>query len=476
MNQQPLHTEQPNEAVADLAPAETTQSVDPKPKKRKRSKPRRKKAPSISILSLVLAGVLGLLAGFLACVLFLFIGNRSQLPMYYGDSSTDPEGKGYSYGGDVETNEESNEAYSLPSYKGDSSGVTIQLDAPKQALTPTELYAQQLPTAVSITAYAGNSAAFGSGMVLTEDGFLLTCAHVVVDTESATVTTYDDKEYDAELVGLDEDTDLALLKIDAHDLTPVTFADSEQLVIGETAYALGDSLGPQFRSSFTNGIISGLHREVSNGSKTMTLLQTTAAVNGGNSGGALYNGAGQVIGVVNMKKSSQPFGVSVDNMGLAVPSATVKTIVETLAKERKVSRAVLGISCMTLDEASAHVFGVPVGLYVSEISPASQCDEGGMLIGDIIVALNGTPIETVYDIKEKITNCKAGDSITVTVWRDPDISAELNKPDADQDSDSADASTSNAPADSSASEEIEYHYELFGDLTVQLISSEDVNN
>lgn len=383
---------------------------------------------------------------------------------------------GYDYSGDVEVNDEASQEYSLPLYDGDSSGLTIQLNPSSgTALTAAELYQQELPATVSITVYAGRSAAYGSGMILTSDGYVLTCAHVIENTESAVVTTSDGTEYDAELVGSDVQTDLAVLKIDAQGLTPVTFTSSDDLVVGEQVYAIGDPLGPQFRGSLTDGLISGLNRQVSSNGYSMTLIQTTAAVNSGNSGCPLFNDRGQVIGVVNMKMSSSGSTASIDNMGLAVPSAIVKKIVETLATEGKVTRAVLGISCYAIDETASRTSGLPQGLWVSAINEPSQCDEAGLLIGDIITEVNGEPVNSVNRFQLVTEGYAVGDTVTLTVYRDEWLAEQALaalEEDAAGKENIEDSSVAEGESwESPSTEEVEYNFVYFGELTVELVDS-----
>ncbi len=423
-------------------------SPEEKPRRRRA---RRRKRRSPRWPNLLLSVLVGVLAGVILCRAGQYMAYRTWLTENgdaYGDDFD------YDYG-DVETNDETSDEYSLPLYTGDSSGLTVTLNDPGEAeLTAAELYEQELPATVSITVYAGSSAAYGSGMILTADGYVLTCAHVIEDSERATVTTSDGAAYEATLVGSDAQTDLAVLKIEAKGLTAVTFADSEQLTIGETVYAIGDPLGPQFRSSLTEGIISGLNRQVSSNGYSMTLIQTTAAVNSGNSGCALFNSRGQVVGVVNMKMSSSSATASIDNMGLAVPSATVKEIVETLATEGAVSRAVLGISCYAVSSVTAQVYGIPEGLWVATIDSASDCAAQGLQVDDIITQVNGENVSTVTDFQTVTSDLEVGNTVTLTVWREPE--------------------TETDEADGSASAEGEdggYHYEYYGEITVALIDS-----
>lgn len=363
-------------------------------------------------------------------------------------------------GWDVETNEEADESYAIPIYEGDSSNLTIQLQPSKgkQALTYTQLYEACLPSTVSITVYAGESAAYGSGVILTQDGYILTCAHVTDDMESATVTTSDGVIYDALMVGSDDQTDLAVLKIEAQGLQAAEFGDSQELKVGESVCAIGDSLGAQFRGSLSNGIVSGLNREVSSNGYAMVLIQTTAAVNSGNSGGPLFNEYGQVVGIVNMKMSSMG-SASIDNMGLAIPSVTAKDIVETLAVQGSVSRAVLGISCYSIDTTMATMSGIPEGLWVRAVQDGSDCKDAGLMVGDIITAVDGQEINSVTAFQTATADLTVGDTVTLTVWRDEALALQMEEDE-----------TGSFPQEEDAS----YSFAYFGELEVALVSSDQV--
>lgn len=426
--------------------------------------PRRKKKGGGSfkvVIGILLGLLLGLGIGIFSRFLVLHVH-----PLF-GIGSFGQEDKSYEYddnfdfdhSGDVETNEEASSSYSLPQYTGDSSALTIDLLPGDWGteLSRTELYEEALPSTVSITVYAGSSAAYGSGMILTEDGYILTCAHVVDDSEAAAVTISDGTEYSATLVGSDPQTDLAVLKIEAEGLTPAQFADSDDLTVGEEVCAIGDPLGPQFRSSLTNGIISGLNRQISSNGYAMTLIQTTAPVNSGNSGGPLFNSRGQVIGVVNMKMSSTADTASIDNMGLAVPSTTVKEIVEILATEGSVSRVVLGISCYPIDKTAANLYGTPQGLWVTTIDANSDCQKQGILVNDIITEVDGVPICSVSEFKDLTIGKEVGDTVTLTIWREPE----------QEEGDSSAAASMEEEPES-------YHFEYYGEITVALISSTDL--
>lgn len=422
---------------------------------------KRKKWPVIVLICFLLSFGLGLVAGIGSLV------ESASTPENWEWAWEDEDGDGPE-DWDVEHAEDADENYSVAPYEGDSSGLTIQLHdhEGKKFMELPELYEACLPTTVSITVYAEDSAAYGSGVVLTSDGYILTCAHVIDNMESAVVTTSGGETYDALMVGIDNQTDLAVLKIEAEGLQSAEFGDSTGLRIGEEVCAIGDSLGVQFRSSLSNGIVSGLNREVSSNSYSMVLIQTTAAVNSGNSGGALFNSYGQVIGIVNMKMSSNMGAASIDNMGLAIPSATVKDVVESLADNGSISRAVLGISCYGIETTASKINGIPEGLWVTVIQEASNCDDAGVLEGDIITAVNGEEINSVAQFKQVIDGFGVGDTVTLTIWRDEALAEQMQE-----------AKEEGSEDENIVEEdgEIEYNFEYYGEIEVMLVSSDDVN-
>lgn len=424
--------------------------------------------PFNPVIFAVMMVLIFLIGGFIAGVSEIFEGTKiPDLPQNWewewGDDEDDDD-DGYHF--DVERNDEADEDYSIAPYQGDASGLTIPLKpkAGKTAMDFETLYEQCLPSTASITVYAGSSAAYGSGVVLTEDGFILTCAHVTDDMESCTVTVSNGETYAALMVGSDDQTDLAVLKIDAKGLKAAEFGDSNDLKIGETACAIGDSLGIQFQGTLTNGIVSGLNREISSNGYGMVLLQTTAAVNSGNSGGALFNKYGQVIGIVNMKMSNPGTrGPTIDNMGLAVPSATVKDVVESLAANGSIDRAVLGITCFGINTTSSTMSGLPEGLWVTSIQDGSLCEEGGLMMGDIITAVNGHDVVSVAEFKKATDGYVPGDTVTLTVWRDEELAQRVSELEDYEDL-----------RDLEDDAETEYNFEYFGEIEVELVSSSDL--
>lgn len=355
---------------------------------------------------------------------------------------------------------EPEEEYELEHYAGDSTGLSIQLvsSSGKRALTYQELYEKCAPSMVSISVTAGSTGSTGSGIIMTEDGYILTCNHVIDNGERCTVLTADNQRYQATLVGKDPQTDLAVLKISASGLTPAEFGDSDELVVGDEACAIGDPLGENFRATLTNGIISGVNRRVSSNGYAMTLIQTTAAVNSGNSGGALFNIYGQVVGVVNLKMvTSGNSEATVEGMGMAVPSSTAQSIVATLAVEGTVHRPVLGITCSSIDEDTAQRAGLPSGLLVQSVNEHSDCYAQGLQVYDIITEADGVAICTVEEFKEVISDRDIGDTVTLIVYRDNNLAA------------SGDGMDSAAAPDG-------YDYQYYASIEVELMDSVDMNS
>ena len=300
----------------------------------------------------------------------------------------------------------------------DAEHLTLPVESSKglEKLSYQALYKTCLPSVVSITVYQGKSGGTGTGIVLTEDGYILTCNHVVAGGERCKVKTADDQEYDALLVGGDAQTDLAVLKIEATGLTPAVFGDSDELTVGDEVLAIGDPLGTELRGTLTNGIVSAINRNVTVKSYPMTLIQTTAALNAGNSGGPLINIYGQVVGVNNMKMISS--SVTAEGLGFAVPTSVVRTILPVLCKEGKVSRPVLGITCYEIDQERAEANDMDfTGLQVASVNKASNAGKAGLQVDDVITAIDGTPVETVAQVRDYLNEVGIGAEITVTVSR-----------------------------------------------------------
>lgn len=285
----------------------------------------------------------------------------------------------------------------------------------------------------SLNSFFGNrqqqtstATASGSGIIIKSDGYILTNNHVVSTSSSnnsfydiseatkITVKLYnDDTEYEAKIIGQDEQTDLAIIKIDKSDLTAAELADSSQVKVGEFAMAVGSPLGME--SSITCGVISATNRQITDSDgKTFTLLQTDAAINSGNSGGALVNSEGKVIGVNTMKVSS----TGVEGMGFAIPINSTLDITSQLIQYNKVKRPYIGIGGINLDEETAKANNLVKGVYVKTIEDFSAAEKAGIKVGDVIIEADGKSITTMDELNEIKNSHKIGDEMSLKINRD----------------------------------------------------------
>lgn len=272
--------------------------------------------------------------------------------------------------------------------------------------------------------------ATGSGIIISEDGYIVTNNHVVdTNTSSSSYSYYEISEatsvkvklnsniygndaiVDAKIVGKDSQTDLAVLKIDKTDLTPAEFADSSSAVVGEFAMAVGSPLG--LDTTVTTGIISAINREVESEGNKYTCIQTDAAINSGNSGGALVNSEGKVIGINTLKLS----GSGVEGIGFAIPIDSTLDIIDQLIDHNKVLRPYIGISGISLDEETAKRNNLVIGIYVKTIQDFSPAEKAGIKIGDVIVKADGKDVKTMDELNEVKNSHKIGEIMKVTVNR-----------------------------------------------------------
>ena len=270
--------------------------------------------------------------------------------------------------------------------------------------------------------------ATGSGIIISEDGYILTNNHVVSSSTSnnndsfyqvseaskLTVTLFNDPtEYEAKIVGKDEETDLAVIKIDKTGLSKAEFADSDSIKVGEFAMAVGNPIGME--SSVTCGIVSAVNREVTDSDgKKYTLIQTDAAINSGNSGGALVNSEGKVIGINTLKLS----GTGIEGMGFAIPINSTTDITSQLIQYSKVKRPYIGITGIDLDEQTAKTYNLVVGVYVKSVEDFSSAEKAGVKPGDVIIEADGTKITNMDDLNKIKNSHKIGDEMKIKVNRE----------------------------------------------------------
>ncbi|MDE7121343.1 MAG: trypsin-like peptidase domain-containing protein [Oscillospiraceae bacterium] len=382
----------------------------------------------------------------------LFGGNHSEWDAVVTSDADDPDDSSMT------------EDASVPESTGNTGATVnstanwINMSAPEGALSIPDIVEKALPSVVGINAtfeytpqntqsywgfgfgygipnYGGDSgekrqiAGTGTGIIMTADGYIITNAHCIYDNESdykcgkaigvsVVMGDADETEYDAEIVGYDLETDLAVLKISANGLTPAEFGNSDELRVGETVVAIGNPLGFELFGTTTCGIVSALNREITINEKDMTLIQTDAAINQGNSGGPLLNGYGQVIGINSAKMSSSYGSAGVEGLGFAIPISDAKEIIEDLIENGYVTgRPQLGITGVNVSESDAEHFSMPLGVYVYGVTGGSAAEQAGICQGDVITAVEGTTITNMDELNEAKNQYNAGDTITLTVYR-----------------------------------------------------------
>lgn len=313
---------------------------------------------------------------------------------------------------------------------GDSDGIEIHdskrdpnADTPEynNVLTIKQVYAKVNPSIVAIqvfvpTGLTSDASGEGSGVIMSEDGYIITNAHVVADTTAIKVILSTEEVYEAEVIGSDLNTDLALLKINATGLTPAEFGDSTALEIGDLAIAIGNPGGLLFSGSATVGYISNLDRNiVDSHGFSMSCIQTDAAINPGNSGGALANDMGQVVGITSSKVAATSF----EGMGFAIPMHEVKPIIDMLKQDGRVTgRPMIGITySQVIDEMTGKMYGLPSGIIVTDVTSGTDAEAQGLKKGDIIHKIDETVIKEAADIHKELKNHKPGDSVKLTVFR-----------------------------------------------------------
>lgn len=288
---------------------------------------------------------------------------------------------------------------------------TLSIPEIAQLASPSvvEITTETVKTDMVMRQYISEGA--GSGVIISSDGYIVTNNHVIDRARRISVTTNDGRNFEAEVVGKDPQTDLAVLKVDAKGLRPAVFGDSDKLVVGELAVAIGNPLG-ELGGTVTEGIISALNRDIIIDGQTMNLLQTSAAINPGNSGGGLFNGKGELIGIVTAKSS----GLGIEGIGFAIPSNTVHDIAGQLLEYGYVrGRVEVGVTLVDIsDVRAAMLYGVPrLGVYVLNVIN----EDTGFKPGDRIVSVEGKEINSIKDFKNMISRHKVGDNLKVIVQR-----------------------------------------------------------
>lgn len=413
------------------------------------SVPKKKMSASMKVFLTVIFSILGIMLGTLIIICVMYGSNfiksisaegksdfNYNSPYDYYDNNDDSNGNNYedySNGNRSNSENEYNDD-DYPDYSNPN-GPSIKLEkgADKTTGNSQSAFKKLAPSVVAITTYSdiakststssvtGSTAkalSEGTGLIINEDGYIITNSHVINGSKKyqVTVTLDNSNEYDAKIVGYDQRTDLAVLKIDADEaLTPCEFADSTDLIIGQDVIAIGNPGGKKYSNSITKGIISALDRQVNQ--YPVTFIQTDTAINPGNSGGPLANLDGKVIGITNIKVVDTQY----EGMGFAIPSTTVKKIADDLIKNGKVTnRAILGITGSTFSSSQlttpSDYADVNSGVYVNNINSDSPLN-GKMLSGDVITEINNDKITNLSDLYTLLEKYSPGDEVTLTIYR-----------------------------------------------------------
>ena len=337
-------------------------------------------------------------------------GNPSQ-EVNIGDDDDDDE-----FDNDVDIDDEESIETSEPTVIRDFPTLE-QLAAPEDALSIPDIYEKVSPSVVGVSTEVYGGTQTGTGFVISEDGYIITNAHVIDGFIEVSIVDSEMNTFEAEVIGYDTQTDIAVLKVDPEtiDLVPVEFGKSGELRIGELAIAIGNPPGFDYYGTMTTGIISGLNRSVTVSDKTMTLLQTNALINNGNSGGPLIDAYGRVIGITSVKINSY-YG---EGMGFAIPIDDALPIVENLIRYGYIpGRPSIGISGEDIDEITSWYYRTPKGVFIWGVEDGSGADKAGIKVGDTIIGADGESITSMNELTEIKNKHSVGDTMILTVYRD----------------------------------------------------------
>ena len=304
----------------------------------------------------------------------------------------------------------------IPGYPSGGSFQIALVEERGEALTAQEVYEAVNPSVVSVVTYLDGSVSVGTGVILSEDGYIVTNNHVIEGGRQCEIYLSTGFRMDAKLVGRDEETDLAVLKVEGEKLPAAAIGSSDLMVVGDQVYAIGNPLGLELRGTLTDGLVSAINRDVNVDGTTMTLIQTNAALNSGNSGGPLINAYGQVVGINTIKMvATYEDEAAVEGLGFAIPSSTVAHIVNSLIATGRVEpQPVLGITVqglVTLPDGNT-------GVQIIEVTPDLGGDLAGIRAGDVIVSADGEPVASNSDVLRVRRRYQAGEYLPMVIYRD----------------------------------------------------------
>ena len=285
-------------------------------------------------------------------------------------------------------------------------------------LSLQEIYSKAIPSVVSISCTLSGGTGSGTGVVFSTEGYVLTNHHVINGASAITVRLSDERSFPATVLGADPVSDLAVLYIEAAELTAAEFGSSDVLRVGDSVVAIGDPLGAELRGTMTDGIISAINRDISVNGRTMTLIQTNAALNAGNSGGPLLNCYGQVVGINTMKIGDYMDSAGVEGLGFAIPSTTVKEVVDQLLSQGYVSgRPSLGFTGQTISSFDQMLYRLPAGIYITDVEENSTVADAGITAGDVLLSFDGSRIYDTDALNALLYAHSPGDKVAVVIYR-----------------------------------------------------------
>ena len=343
--------------------------------------------------------------------------------IFFADDPKDPFEYDYDFGWEEDAS--ASQEITIPTYPT-GEGVVLEVETDHgPELTAQEIYQRVNPSVVTVLAQLDGSVSVGTGVIFRSDGYILTNHHVLAGGRDCSITLDTGQSYEARYVAGDERNDLAVLKVELTGLPAAVFGDSDRLAVGDSVYAIGNPLGVELRGTLTDGIVSAINRDVWVDGRTMTLIQTNAALNSGNSGGPLINAYGQVVGINTIKMSSSYSNI--EGLGFAIPSASIRRLVNDLLTYGEVQpEPTFGV---TVNQLGTWLEEDLRGIQVIDVTAGSAADLAGIRTGDFILSAAGTPVNSSQDLLRVRRGLYVGDQVTMEIWRDGqrlEVTLELN--------------------------------------------------
>lgn len=377
------------------------------------TRPRKKHSGMIALLLILVIFLTGLVSA---------LGLMNVRMFRQLDNAKKQEEVSLSFSSQENTSEETEPAMDLPdtdrSMDLEDSAPSVENIPQTGGMSLQDIYEKAIPSVVSISCIYSGGTSTGTGVVLTKDGYLITNYHVIRYAESITATFTDGQELPATIIGQDEISDIVLLKVESTTLIPAEFGDSSVLRVGDAVVAIGDPLGTRLRGTMTDGIVSAINRDIETDGRVLTLIQTNAALNSGNSGGPLLNCYGQVIGINTLKIGDVVDSAGVEGLGFAIPSTTVKEVVDQLMNYGYVvGRPSLGMTLQELSFVEQRLWRLPQGLYVTEVQEGSHAQQLGVSPGDVLVGFDGVRVTDLSTLQSLLYSHQAGDEVEIIIYR-----------------------------------------------------------